>query len=98
MTKVTQAEIDASAKSDNRVTPRAINEAIKATRYYYDDLLTIAVLELWNGFKLIGQSACVDPANYNKELGERLAREDAVRQVWAFLGFEILCKLAESKE
>jgi hypothetical protein len=29
-------------------------------------LLTICVLRLWNGFTVQGQSACADPANYNR--------------------------------
>ena len=38
-----------------------------------------------NGFKLAtGESACVCPENFNKELGEKYAKEDAVKKANRF--------------
>jgi hypothetical protein len=51
--------------------------------------VTLCVLELRNGFVIIGKSACVNAANFNADTGQRLAREDAVKQVWPFLGFRL---------
>ena len=48
---------------------------------------TVVLVKLRNGFTLIEESACVDPANYNQELGERYALEKAKKRVWGFLGF-----------
>jgi hypothetical protein len=52
-------------------------------------LLTICVLELQNGFTVLGQSACASPENYNRDIGQRLARTDAVNKIWAFMGYEL---------
>lgn len=58
-------------------------------------LLTICVLVLDNGFTIVGKSACADPKNFNAEIGKKIAREDAVRQIWPFLGFQLRTKLSE---
>ena len=56
-------------------------------------LMTMCVLVLANGFTVIGQSACADPKNFDPEIGQRLAREDAKKKIWAHLGFELRSKL-----
>lgn len=58
-------------------------------------LLTFCVLTLNNNFTVVGKSACVDPALYNKELGQQIARQDAVRQVWPLLGFRLADRIAQ---
>jgi hypothetical protein len=52
-------------------------------------LLTICVLVLRNDFTVIGTSACASPANFNAEIGRRLARERAIDQIWPLLGYEL---------
>lgn len=49
--------------------------------------LTICVITMENGFTFVGKSACAAPENFNEELGRKFAREDAVRQAWAFEGY-----------
>lgn len=49
--------------------------------------LTICVITMKNGFTIVGTSACAAPENFNAELGQRLAREDAVCKAWAFEGY-----------
>lgn len=56
-------------------------------------MLTFCVLTLQNGFTVTGQSAAASPANYNKDIGQRLAKEDAVKKIWPFLGYELRTKL-----
>lgn len=57
-------------------------------------LLTICVLELRNGFTVLGHSACASPENFNWEIGKRIARENAERQIWPLLGFRLRDELA----
>lgn len=57
-------------------------------------LLTLCVLVLNNGFTVVGKSACASPENFNADIGRRLAREDAIRQMWPLLGYELRTKLA----
>ncbi len=49
--------------------------------------LTICVLTLKNGFSLVGESACADPACYNQALCESLARANALNKAWPLEGY-----------
>lgn len=49
--------------------------------------MTICLLVMRNGFVVIGKSAPLDPANFNAELGQKFAYEDAVRQCWPLYAF-----------
>jgi len=55
--------------------------------------LTICLLVLYNGFIVVGTSACASPANFNEEIGQRLARADAKRKLWAFEGYALRDRL-----
>lgn len=55
---------------------------------------TICIIVLRNGFCVIGKAAPADPANYNQQLGEKFAREDAIRQIWPLMGYAKREKLA----
>ena len=61
-------------------------------------LLTFCVLVLRNGFTVVGQSACASPENFDAGIGRRIARQDAVRQVWPLMGYELRSKLAQRAE
>ena len=56
-------------------------------------LLTFCVLVLRNGFTVTGESACASPENFNAEIGRRIARENAEREIWPLLGFALRQKL-----
>lgn len=56
--------------------------------------LTLCVVVLKNGFTIVGKSAPASPANFNAELGRKLAYEDCVRQIWPLMGFALREKLA----
>lgn len=56
--------------------------------------LTLCILVLKNGYTVVGKSACASPENFNLVIGQRIAREDAVRQVWALEGYYLRHKLA----
>jgi len=58
------------------------------------NLLTFCVLVLRNGFTVTGESACAAPANFNAEVGQKIARQNAVQKVWPLLGFRLRDELA----
>ena len=60
-------------------------------------LLTFCVLVLKNGFTVTGESACASPANFNAEIGRRVARENAIAKVWPLLGYALKDKLAQER-
>lgn len=51
------------------------------------NLLTFCVLVLRNGFTVTGESACASPANFDAELGRKIARENAVNKIWMLEGY-----------
>lgn len=50
-------------------------------------LMSICTLVMMNGFVVLGKSAPMDPANFNRELGMKFAYEDAIRQLWPLMAF-----------
>lgn len=80
-----------------KITPQIIEDAIERCDFIRHEPvpeLTICVLKLRNGFAVVGKSGCVDPANYDREIGERVAREDAVDKVWELMGFALKDRMA----
>lgn len=75
------------------VTPQDVLDSIKEEKYIVDGLLTICILTLQNGTKVTGESACASPARYNKELGEKYAKEKALEEIWPRLGYVLKEKL-----
>lgn len=60
-------------------------------------LLTFCVLVLRNGFTVTGESACASPANFNAEIGRKIARDNALQKVWPLMGYALKQQLhAES--
>jgi hypothetical protein len=91
-----EQEIKAKGLTAPRVTPERIEEVI-AEEYYHvppGTALTLCVLTLVNGFTVVGESACASPANFNAELGERIARDNAKNKIWALEGYALRNKLS----
>ncbi|QYW01856.1 hypothetical protein PP761_gp39 [Stenotrophomonas phage Paxi] len=74
-----------------RVTIEQVEAAIREETYTVlpDGRTTICQLTLDNGFTVDGHSACVSKENFNAEIGNKFAREEAVKKVWGYLGFRL---------
>lgn len=59
------------------------------------DLLTFCVLILKNGFTVTGESACASPKNFDAEIGQKIARQNAVQKIWLLEGYLLKQKLSE---
>lgn len=51
------------------------------------DKTTIVLDTTITGFDTIGTSACVDPNNFDMEIGAEIARRDITDKIWGHLGF-----------
>lgn len=73
----------------NHITIEDINAKIVDKKFTVleDGRTTICNLYLQNGFTVRGESACVAIENYNKEIGEKIAYENAVDKVWILEGY-----------
>jgi hypothetical protein len=73
----------------DRITVADLNAKIKSTDYVRlpGSTTTLCQILLQNGYSVTGTSACVDPANYNKGLGEKYAFENAFEKLWTLEGY-----------
>jgi uncharacterized protein YuzB (UPF0349 family) len=80
-----------------RLTPDHIDSVIDVAHYHVIDgtTCTVCALVLVNGFVVIGKSAAASIENFDKELGQRIAFDDARRQIWALEGYLLREKLAQ---
>jgi len=89
-----EAEIVEKGLTAPRVTPGQIEEKIVDEQYFLlTSVLTVCVLALENGFTVTGESACASPENYNKEIGNKIARNNAVEKIWVLEGYLLREKL-----
>ncbi|WP_353429028.1 Gp49 family protein [Paracoccus denitrificans] len=82
---------------NNAVTAASIEAKIAEVEYLNPASapdMTLCILQLKNGFVVIGQSRPVDPANFDAALGRQLARTDAIRQIWPLEGYLLREQLA----
>lgn len=86
-----EAEIVAKGKTAPRITPDMLDAEIADEDYHVFEgsCLTVCVLTLQNGYSVVGQSACADPANFDAENGRKIARENARNAIWPLLGFRL---------
>jgi len=74
-----------------RVALKLLESSVKRHRFIVDGTLTICVLELHNGYKVVGFSAAANPQNFDAALGERFSYDDAIRKAWPLEGY-LLCQ------
>lgn len=61
------------------------------------DLLTFCVIILKNGFTVTGESACASPENFNAEIGQKIAYENARNKIWLLEGYLLKEKLYQAE-
>lgn len=48
---------------------------------------THCAITLHNGYVVTGESACIDPEQFNPEIGKKIAYEQAFEKLWMILGY-----------
>lgn len=77
-----------STRPAPRVTKEQIDKRIAGKRFLrMSTTLTHCVIELDNDYNVTGESACVSPENYDREIGERIAYDNAYAKLWPLFGF-----------
>lgn len=84
MTKVTEEQV--------------MNMIAEEFTYKLGEKTTCVLLKLKNGFEVIGTSGCVDPANYDHEIGKGYARKRAVEKIWELEGYKLQSSTGCCKE
>lgn len=91
---MTQDELNAAlaaSPSPDRVTPEYLKSRVAKVEFHRlaGGTMTLCILTVDNGFQLTGTSACADPANYKKDVGEKISYDNAERGLWPLLGFAL---------
>jgi hypothetical protein len=96
--RVSLQDIKSSIATQHVFTAGAAVDALDMPRLISLDLLTICIVTMKNGFTIIGKSAPASADNFDAELGAKLAYEDAVRQIWPLMGFELRERLSRAEQ
>jgi Phage protein (N4 Gp49/phage Sf6 gene 66) family len=76
-----------ATKTAPKITKEGIEAKIEGVSYLVHDEMTICIIRMQNGFMTTGKSAPASPANFDPDVGKRLAYDDAFRTLWAFEGY-----------
>jgi hypothetical protein len=93
-----EREIQDKGLTAARLTPEQIDRVIVGEDYHVfrGTTLTVCCLTLQNGFTVTGESAAVSPANFNEELGRKIARAHARDKIWQLEGYLLRWKIHQS--
>lgn len=91
-----EAEIQAKGLNAPRLNPQMIDDAIASEQYHVFDgtTMTVCALTLRNGYIVTGESAAASPENFDKDIGRKIARDNARNKIWALEGYLLREKLA----
>lgn len=82
----------------NTVTQKMVDDIFsKAEKKVYTIFgkCTVVCVKLENGFVLTESSACVDPTNYNEEIGKEICFERIKNRIWELEGYKFQCRVFE---
>ena len=74
------------------VTKERIERLMKTAKFETSTVFgkcTIVAAQLENGFVLVESSACVDPANYDAAMGERICKDKIKERLWELEGYAL---------
>jgi hypothetical protein len=94
-----EQEIKRKGLTAPRLKPEDIEKACATWCFHVFEgtMLTVCCLTLRNGFTVTGESACASPANFDQEIGERVALANAKQKVWALEGYLLKQKMYEAE-
>ena len=90
-----EKEIQDKGLNAPRLTPDHIDSVIVDETYTNlpDGRTVICQLTLKNGYTIDGKSACVSKENFNQEIGNKIARQNAREKIWELEGYLLKEKL-----
>ncbi|MGF7008123.1 Gp49 family protein [Aminobacter sp. BE322] len=93
-----EAELQRKNLNAPRLTPDHIDGQIVDAAYHVfpGTTLTVCALTLRNGFHVIGESAAASPANFDAEIGRKIAFDNARNKIWALEGYLLRTRLSET--
>ncbi len=97
--KQIEQEIQDKGLNAPRLTPDHIDSVIAGETYTNlpDGRTVICQLTLQNGYTIDGKSACVSKENFNQEIGNKIARQNAREKIWELEGYLLKEKLYQAE-
>ena len=93
-----EAQAVVAQKTAPKVTKESIEAKIHKVHYLYHGFTTICLIEMSTGFKVIGHSTPASEANFDKNVGEAYAYDNAFRQLWQLEGYLLREKLSKEEK
>lgn len=87
--KEIEKKIRAKGLNAPRLTPEDVYSKIKGKTFTNlpSGKCVICEITLMNGYTVRGEAACVSPENFNQEIGNEVAFEDARDKIWQLEGY-----------
>ena len=94
-----EKEIQDKGLNAPRLTPDLIDSKVKSVDYHVfgNTCLTVCCMTLENGFTVTGESACASPENFDEEIGQKIAFEQARNKIWMLEGYLLKQRLYETE-
>lgn len=94
--KVTMQQIETEIEDEFYITAAQCTPACPSEAVFQAlSRVTLCVITMRNNTVSVGVNyGTISPENYDPELGRQMAREEAIRPIWGFLGYEMRTKLA----
>lgn len=98
MSRITLDDIEASIVAEHYFTAGQALAALSHPVSEGLDQLTICVVLLRNGTKIVGINyGAIDPAQHSAERGQKEARDHVIEQIWPLLGYEMRSRLHDCR-
>lgn len=84
----------------NKVTQEMVDEIIEDAEIVVDtlfDRMTIVSCKLPNGFIITETSACIDPENYNEDMGIDICMDKIITKIYKLETYRLMNEIYESK-
>jgi hypothetical protein len=84
---------------NNTVTQEQVDGIFNASTFSIDTVLdkcTVVSVQLPNGFIIVESSACVDPVNYNEQLGADICIQRIKNKIWELEGYKLQSELSST--
>jgi hypothetical protein len=92
---------EAKDRLKSAIAPRVTEEGIKAkiaeVDYTLAGITTICQIRMKNGFVFLGHSTPASPANFDAEIGQRYAYDNAFKHIWSHEGYLLRERLSEQE-
>ncbi len=81
----------------NTITKEEIDSILERTHWTVEEFhgkCTVVIAKLPNGFILTESSSCVDPVNFDVNIGVEICKERITNKIWELEGYLLQCEVS----